>query len=71
MSDYEFESDEELEAWFEDADLSKLSLVEALEVQIDRHVMFAVNEPWFVAFSESSATTTNGRIEADEELVVS
>jgi hypothetical protein len=71
MSDYEFETDAEIEEWFEETNLSELSLVEALEVRIDRHVRFAVEEPWTVAFTGSSATTTSGRIDLSHELVAS
>jgi hypothetical protein len=64
----EFETDEELEAWFDRADLASLDLVEALEVQIAKHVQLVVDEPWDMVETGSASTATSGHIEAPPVL---
>ena len=60
----EFSSEQELIEWFENADLSRYELAEALEVTISTRVALSLSEPWTQARSGSSSTGTAGRIES-------
>jgi hypothetical protein len=62
----EFETDDELEAWFETADLSVHDLERALEVMMSSRIGLILEEPWTAADSAASSTTTSGRIEPRE-----
>jgi hypothetical protein len=62
----EFESDDELETWFDGADLAQYELEEAVEVQIGKNVRLALEDPWVITSSESMATTTSGHIDSSD-----
>jgi hypothetical protein len=62
----EFESDDELETWFEEVDLTQYELEEAVEVQIGKNVNLVLEDPWVITESESAATTTSGQIDSSE-----
>jgi hypothetical protein len=71
MTDHlpEFESDDEIEAFFDSADLDELDLQEALEIQIATHVGLVVEGPCEMVETGSAATTSSGHIDAPGELV--
>jgi hypothetical protein len=51
----EFETDDELEAWFEDADIRVDELEPALDVEIGDHVELVLDEPWTIHAGSASA----------------
>lgn len=58
----EFETDGDLEAWFDNADLGVDKLEPALEVEIGDSVELVLDEPWSKLHDVSSVSATSSVI---------
>lgn len=58
-SKFDFENDDELVAWFDDADLSELSLEEALDVKFARSLELVVSPPWSAPSNDANGSASS------------